>query len=140
MTQSSSRRVLVIDDDETACVAMAALLRQAGHEVHVHPTPIGASRAVRSLGIETVVCDLEMPAMRGDALARLFRQSEALARIAIVLVTGTPREQLLDLLASHTVDAIVQKSQLHRELVAAVDEARPTGGRGERRVQGPASR
>ena len=79
--------------------------------------PIGATRLIREIGISAVVCDLNMPAMRGDSLARLFKESKALQHVRIILISGAPREELETILLTHSVDAVVHKSDLHRELL-----------------------
>ena len=111
------QNILVIDDDDTAREVTSAVLAAAGFTAHSISSPIGATRAVRELSIEAVVCDLNMPAMRGDALARLFRQSKSLHSIPLILISGAPREELEALIADGTVDAIVHKSDLSTVLI-----------------------
>jgi len=116
----TGQNVLVIDDDDTAREVTGAILSGAGFTTHLISSPIGATRAVRELSIDAVVCDLNMPAMRGDALARLFRQSKSLRLIPLVLISGAPREELDVLVADGTVDAIVHKSDLGTVLVQQI--------------------
>ena len=113
-----SAKVLVIDDDETAREIVRALLTRAGFSVVVVSTPIGATRLIREIGIDAVVCDLNMPAMQGDSLARLFRSSKALRAVRLVLMSGASHEELGALLFQGSVDAVVHKSDLQRELVS----------------------
>ena len=112
-----SARVLVIDDDETACTVTTALLSRAGFYAVGVSTPIGATQLIRTNRIAMVVCDLHMPAMRGDSLARLFRGSAALRNIRLVLVSGAPPEELAKLVMGGGIDAVVHKSDVHRDLV-----------------------
>jgi CheY-like chemotaxis protein len=85
------RSVLVIDDDDVAQGAVASLLEKAGFSVHVLDSPIGATRAIRDQKIDIVVVDLNMPAMRGDAFARMFRKSPLFANIPLVVVSSGQR-------------------------------------------------
>ena len=114
---AGGQTILVIDDDDTAREVTSALLMAAGFACHAIASPIGATRAMRELRIEAVVCDLHMPAMQGDALAKLFRQSKSLHAIPVVVISSAPREELEPLLASGNVDAIVHKGDLHTGLV-----------------------
>ena len=114
---AGGQTILVIDDDGTAREVTSALLMAAGFTCHAIASPIGATRAMRELRIEAVVCDLNMPAMQGDALAKLFRQSKSLHSIPLILISGAPREELEALIADGTVDAIVHKSDLNSVLV-----------------------
>ena len=116
----SKPKILVIDDDDFAREIVGAILEEAGYPVVALATPIGATRMIRALGIGAVVCDLNMPAMRGDALARLFRESKSLQHIRLVLISGAPREDLELILAAHTVDAVVHKSDLQHALVSTL--------------------
>ena len=109
--------ILVIDDDETALTVIGAILREAGFKTHAIASPIGATRAVREHSIDAVVCDLNMPAMRGDALARLFRQNKALRCVPLLLVSGAGRDELDELAAAGTVDTVVHKADLGTQLV-----------------------
>ena len=114
---SSQRQVLVIDDDPAAAAVVASLLSGAGFNVHTLSSPIGATRTIRQHNIEVVVCDLEMPAMRGDAFARMFRQSKMLKDLRLVVISAAAPAELERLRAEGTVDGVVHKGQLHRELV-----------------------
>lgn len=109
--------VLVIDDDETARTVIRAILVDAGYEVHTSPSPIGATRLVKDHGVSAVVCDLNMPAMRGDALARLFRQSRALKDVRLVLVSGVSGPELLAIESEGIADAVLGKDVLQDRLV-----------------------
>jgi two-component system OmpR family response regulator len=113
----SSKKILVIDDDDTAREVVRALIASAGYPVVPLSTPIGATRLIREIGISAVVCDLNMPAMRGDSLARLFKGSKALQHVRIILISGAPREELETILLTHAVDAVVHKSDLQQELL-----------------------
>lgn len=109
-------RVLVIDDDETARTVVGALLEEAGYKVHAIASPIGASRTIREHDVDAVICDLNMPAMKGDAFARLFRQSRAFKDVRLVLISGASREELAALQHDGTVDAVLHKSELAENL------------------------
>ena len=113
----SAKKILVIDDDDTAREVVRAMLAAAGYPVSSLATPIGATRLIREVGISAVVCDLNMPAMRGDSLARLFKESKALQHVRIILISGAPREELETILQTNSVDAVVHKSDLQHELL-----------------------
>ena len=113
-------RVLVIDDDASAQVAIRSVLSAAGMDVHVIDSPIGATQLIVREQIQCVVCDLEMPALRGDAFARLFRKTRLFDRIRIVLVSAAPLEELRRLEESQVADAVVHKSEVRTELAATI--------------------
>lgn len=112
--------VLIIDDDDIARLSLSECLRRAGFETCAMSSPIGATRTIRRHGISLVVCDLNMPAMHGDAFARLFRSTPMLRGVKLVLVSATPIEKLAKFATDGLVDAVVEKSQAPRELPRVV--------------------
>ncbi|MBX7191087.1 MAG: response regulator [Sandaracinaceae bacterium] len=110
-------RVLVIDDDATALEVIRAVLGGAGLVVFTSASPIGATHTIRAERIDCVVCDLEMPAMRGEAFAKLFRKTRLFDRVKLVLVSAAPESDLLAVEQSGVADAVLHKSQLAARLV-----------------------
>ncbi len=123
---SKTDKILVIDDDETARTVIGAMLARAGFRTHSIASPIGATRTIRYHEIDAVVCDLNMPAMRGDAFARLFRQSKSLRAVRLILISGAPREELDALIAEGTVDGVVHKADLDTLLVPQLRKLLPS--------------
>jgi CheY-like chemotaxis protein len=117
---SAHCRVLFIDDDPVARLSVETLLGQAGMRVHSIPSPIGATRAIRENQIEVVVCDLNMPCMRGDAFARLFRSMRQYGHLPLVLLSGAPDTELDALRADTNLSAVVQKGELDKRLVSVI--------------------
>jgi CheY-like chemotaxis protein len=112
--------VLVIDDSDIDRETMADLLARAGCSVHVLPSPIGATRAARDLGVKVVVIDQNLPAMDGTKLAALFRSNPGMRGIRVVLVSGNDEATMAELARKAQVDAFVSKRSLHKELVSTV--------------------
>lgn len=117
---ATKQNVLVIDDDPVALGMISGVLERAGFLVHTMSSPIGATRAIRDHAVGAVVCDLHMPAMRGDAFARLFRQSPMLRNIPLIVISGAPRQELDDLTTDGMVDGVVHKSDLQLSLVPMI--------------------
>lgn len=113
-------RVLLIDDDVTAQTVVASVLQAAGFEVHTLSSPIGATRTIRDHQIGFVICDLNMPAMRGDAFARMFRKSSVLNKLRLIVISAAPRAELDRLMDEGTVDGVVHKGDLDRILVPLI--------------------
>lgn len=120
MATTTGARVLVIDDDEVALMTLERILLKQGFGVHTMVSPIGATRVVRDQGIAVVVCDLNMPAMQGDAFARLFRRTRLFKDVGLILVSAAPEDELERLSDEGVADAVVHKSAVERELVPTV--------------------
>lgn len=114
------RRVLVIDDQDVARDYMTRLLEDAGYSVSAQDSPLGVTRQVIREGITVVIIDVEMPALRGDKLVRLFRHNRRLANLGLVLVSSKDHEELAALGRAAGADAVVTKKSLDRSLVAEV--------------------
>jgi DNA-binding response OmpR family regulator len=87
-------RVLVVDDDAAVLDMTARYLRAKGLEVITAATALGVGALVLRHHPAVVVLDLMMPALDGEALARLLRGQRAAARGAILLHSAVPRDQL----------------------------------------------
>lgn len=120
MSTDGELRVLVIDDSRLARQSMAHALRDAGFVVHELPSPIGATRELIRKDIAFVVIDIEMPALRGDKLAALFRSNPRFEKIGLVLVSSLPESQLAEMAREAGADACVPKSRLPHELVSTL--------------------
>lgn len=119
----SSSRVLVIDDSEIARSLMCEALSSAGYEVFELPSAIGSTREVLRRGIGIVVIDLNMPAMRGDSLARLFRANPRMSDVRVILVSGSPPAEIESIARGVLADGWVAKSNLPEGLIDAVSAA-----------------
>lgn len=112
--------VLVIDDSDIARSSMVRALRAAGLTTLELPSPIGASREIIRNHVKLVVIDINMPTMRGDKLAALFRKSDRLKHLKLVLISGSDVEQLRALAQEVDADAVVAKSEGNDVLVRIV--------------------
>jgi PleD family two-component response regulator len=117
---SDSADVLVIDDSDIARGAMVRALRMAGLSVIDLPSPIGATRAIIRSSVRLVVIDINMPSMRGDKLAALFRSSERFKDIKLVLISGADIVELRSLAREVKANGVVAKSEGNDVLVSTV--------------------
>jgi CheY-like chemotaxis protein len=113
--------VLVIDDSEIARLDMSHRLGQAGFKVSSLASPIGATRVIVDQAIDVVVIDVQMPSIRGDRLAALFKGNARFAALGVILVTGSGEAELEQLRAVAKADAVLSKAKLDR-LVSVVKD------------------
>lgn len=111
---TSTISVLVIDDSEIARTDMAHRLSQAGFKVSSLSSPIGATRVIVDGAIDVVVVDVQMPSIRGDRLAALFKGNQRFSALGVILVTGGSEAELDQLRASAKADFILSKAKLDR--------------------------
>jgi CheY-like chemotaxis protein len=133
--------VLVIDDCEIARAEMSHRLVKAGFKVSHLASPIGATRVIVDQAIDVVVIDVQMPSIRGDRLAALFRGNPRFAALGVILVTGGDEAELDELGAVAKADAVLSKGRLDR-LVDLVKDTfrRRRAGQPKQRSERPQAR
>ncbi len=119
-------RVLVIDDDRASIAAIELLLVSAQMDVFTLDSPIGATQLILRESIDCVVCDLDMPAMRGDAFARFFRKTRLFDRVRLILLSAATHEQLREVEDQRVADVVMHKSEARAHLPAMI--RRTVGG------------
>jgi DNA-binding response OmpR family regulator len=90
--------VLLVDDNLDVLVATARYLREQGLEVLTSSSGLGVSTLVRRHSPAVIVLDVTMPALDGDALARLLT-SQGLARTTPIIFYSAVGEEELDVIA-----------------------------------------
>ncbi len=81
-------RVLVVDDNADAAESLAALLTMLGHQPRVaHDGHQGLAMA-KAFAPQLVFLDIGLPGMSGHEVARAIRATPALAKVALVALTG----------------------------------------------------
>lgn len=98
--------VLVVDDEYSIVVTLAALLREEGYEVL---TAHQGRQALELLKTSKPVCclvDLMMPVMGGADLIAAMQADPTLATIPIILMSAVARDEHLKM---HKVAAILRK-------------------------------
>jgi CheY-like chemotaxis protein len=87
-----SRKVLLVDDNADAVAVIAAFLKRAGHEVHEARDGLAGIELARRVRPDFMFLDLGLPRLDGLGVARQLRSDPQLARMRIVAVTGSGRE------------------------------------------------
>ena len=116
-TKTRGVPVLVIDDSEIDREVMKDVLSAAGYDVHDLPSPIGATRKARELGVRAVVIDQNLPSLDGSKLALLFKNNAGMQDVRVILVSSSDATMMNELARASNADAFVCKQQLHETLV-----------------------
>lgn len=90
--QGRHYRLLIVDDNRDAAVALALLLKAEGHEIHVAYDGEAALDVAQQVRPEAVLLDLGLPGIDGFEVARRLR-SEFGDQLRLVAVTGYGQEQ-----------------------------------------------
>src|SRR5262249_13063456 len=89
----TSRRILVVDDNEDGAESIAMLLRLKGHEVRVAFDGEKALCAFGDFAPQVVLLDIGMPGMTGYEVARRLRDVSAPAGVLLVALTGYGQDE-----------------------------------------------
>ena len=101
--------VLVAEDDEDIRLMMLTLLRMKGYtaaEARDGPETLDVACALRP---DVILMDLQLPRLNGFAVARLLRQTEALRRVPIIVVSAHDPAKHRNLALAAGCNAYVQK-------------------------------
>ena len=85
---STSRRVLVVDDNVDAARTLAAMLRLHKHDVQLAHDGLAALELISAQPPEVVLLDIGLPGMSGYEVARRLREQPATRELLIVAITG----------------------------------------------------
>jgi len=85
---TSTKRVLVIDDNVDVAEMLGLYLQQIGHEViQAHDGPSGRDAALQHQP-KVIVCDIGLPGLDGYEVARTLRRAPQLQSSLLVAVSG----------------------------------------------------
>jgi CheY-like chemotaxis protein len=114
------RRVLCVDDAESALALRKLILEMKGYSVTTSNSALQVAETFETGKFDLAILDYEMPAMNGGQLAE--RLKTAHPDLKIILYTGSScvarRER-------DFIDAMVHKSDGVEELLAAIDAFLP---------------
>ena len=90
--RASSRRVLVVDDNEDAGASLASLLEVLGHEVRTAHDGVEAIAATETFAPDVVLMDVGMPRLNGYEATRRIRAEAWGKSVSIIALTGWGQE------------------------------------------------
>jgi CheY-like chemotaxis protein len=128
---TSSRRILVVDDNTDAAETLALLLRARGHEVKIAYDGASALEVSRSFQPQAALLDIGLPNIDGYELARRLR-SENQPRMLLIALTGYGRDDDRRLSAAAWFDHHLVKP-VDFPTVEALLASEPTNGPGSSR-------
>jgi CheY-like chemotaxis protein len=114
--------ILVVDDDAPILILMQSLLREFGFEPLTAASGNEAIDLARGRRPSLVLLDKHMPGMSGEEVIRALRDDEGLARVPVLIVSGSPvsKSELATLRADGAVlkpfDVIALVQQIREHL------------------------
>ncbi|MBF2073416.1 MAG: hybrid sensor histidine kinase/response regulator [Synechococcales cyanobacterium C42_A2020_086] len=119
----SQARILVVEDSITTRQSLVLALQKAGYQVfQAQDGQDGIEQLQHLIGIELVICDIEMPRMNGLEFLRHCQQLPALAGIPIITLTSRNDEQYRSLAAQLGATAYMTKPYMEHKLLVMVND------------------
>ncbi|MEO7520591.1 MAG: response regulator [Gemmatimonas sp.] len=87
-SQSTSRRVLVVDDNGDSADSLAMLLKLDGHETAVAYNGAEAVRMAESFRPDVAILDIGLPILTGHHVAKLIRAQSWGRAMVLIALTG----------------------------------------------------
>lgn len=125
--RSAPVRVLLAEDDRALRRFLEVVLERAGYKVIPAGDGLEAMKLALSTPIDIVVTDATMPNLSGHEFCRFLRNSQTLAHLPVILLSGQERKDPHE--NPEQVDAFLPKPVSGEVLVACIEKllARKTG-------------
>ena len=82
------KRILVVDDEENARVALSKILTHDGYDVSSAGNGLEALNFLRNNAVELIITDLNMPEMNGLAFLRELKRSYPSSKVIMITAYG----------------------------------------------------
>ncbi len=116
-------RVLIVEDEPVASVAMEHLLGHFEYEVRSARTVAEAMTALETFQPDIITLDLNLPDGRGEQILEALRMSESAAKVAVV--TAVSENYRLKRLAMLKPNVIMNKPLDFLRLLSAIRDKQP---------------
>jgi signal transduction histidine kinase/ActR/RegA family two-component response regulator len=132
----ATKRILVVDDEESAVDLFLELLRALGHSIDAASTGQQALRKIEARDYDLVIADIKMPRMSGIELYRRVVSIKPEMRHRFVFVTGAmyavTSEELLTLADSPCLLKPVDIEKMESTIQQVLGQMRASGQDGSR--------
>lgn len=113
-------RVLLAEDDRSLRRLLEVVLERAGYKVIPAGDGLEAMKLALSTRIDIVVTDATMPNLSGHEFCRFLRNSQTLAHLPVILLSGQDRREQKE--NEELVDAFLAKPVSGEDLVACIEK------------------
>ena len=119
------KRILVVDDEENARIALSKILVRAGYEVASAGNGYEALNYLRGRDVELIITDINMPEMNGMAFLRELNRMRPASNVIMVTAYGEVETYMeaMNLGAFEYVNKPVKIEELNKILTKIFGEA-----------------
>ena len=88
MKKHAGKRILIVDDEENARVALSKILTREGFDVSSAGNGLEALNFLRNRDVELIITDINMPEMNGLTFLREFNRSHPHGNVIMITAYG----------------------------------------------------
>jgi DNA-binding response OmpR family regulator len=114
-------KILIMDDEAAVRNAVDVILSLEGHTVIHAEDGVKALESIKKNLPDVVVCDIEMPNLKGFDVLEELRKNHAISNIPIIFLTGKTDISYLVQAMQLNVNDFLTKPFTEQELVAAIN-------------------
>ncbi|MFA5903873.1 MAG: response regulator [Desulfobacula sp.] len=121
--QKDKATILIVDDSVTTRTLEKTILESQGYKVHLAVDGMNALDLLKTLKIDLVVTDLQMPKMDGFELIEEMKKSEQLKDMPVIIVTSMTKQEDRDRGLNLGADAYIVKQKFdQKNLLEAIGQ------------------
>jgi two-component system chemotaxis response regulator CheY len=113
-------RILVVDDDRDILDLVSAVLEGAGHAITTAPDGVAALEMLRTMPVDLVLLDWNMPKLSGLEVLQQVRADESLSAMPVALLTAQAQDSWKEQAVAAGVDSYITKPFTMRGLRGVV--------------------
>jgi DNA-binding response OmpR family regulator len=114
-------KILIVDDEAAVRDAVDVMLSLEGHAVIHAEDGVKALESIKKNLPDLVICDIEMPNLKGFDVLEELRKNHAISNIPIIFLTGKTDISYLVQAMQLNVNDFLTKPFTEQELVAAIN-------------------
>jgi len=120
LSDTTSQKVLIVDDDPDIVEHYAFHLRGAGYTVDALGSAVGITEKLEEISPDVLLLDINLPGISGLDVCRALRMSESFEALPVLIVTGQTDDQTRLLAFRAGASDVVAKPVIPEELLARV--------------------
>jgi two-component system, sensor histidine kinase and response regulator len=114
-------KILIVDDEADLRNAVDAMLSLKGHVVIHAEDGVQALESIKKDSPDVVICDIEMPKLKGFDVLSELRENPAISEIPIIFLTGKTDISYLVKAMQLNVNDFLTKPFTEEDLLGAID-------------------
>lgn len=116
MPAQASKRILIVDDEENARVALSKILAHEGYDVSSAANGLEALNFLRNRDVELIITDINMPEMNGLTFLREINRCHPQSSVIMITAYGEVESYLeaMDLGAFEYINKPVKYDDLKK--------------------------